>query len=209
MMQSRVRIKVCGITQAKDALACARAGVDAIGLVFYEPSPRNVTLEQAKKIVEYLPPFVSVVGLFVNATPSTLATICTEVPLDLIQFHGDEAPDFCAQYSPRPWIKALPMRPDLDLVVTAEAYMAVGARGILLDAYVKGVPGGTGKTFDWARFPQTNTIPYILAGGLTPLNIKEAIAQTKPWAVDLSSGIELSAGIKDHQAIQELVLQTH
>lgn len=208
MVQSRVRIKVCGITQAEDALACARAGVDAIGLVFYEPSPRNVTLEQAKEIVAYLPPFVSVVGLFVNADPSALVATCAKVPLDLIQFHGDETPEFCAQYSPKPWIKALPMHPNLDLAVTAEAYRAAGARGILLDAYVQGVPGGTGKTFDWARFPQTKTVPYILAGGLTPLNIKDAIAQTKPWAVDLSSGVELSPGIKDHQAIQQLVLQT-
>lgn len=208
-MRPRARVKICGITRIEDALACAQAGVDAIGLVFYQPSPRNVSVEKAQEIVAALPPFVSVVGLFVNASASELAGINAQVNLDMIQFHGDETPAFCASKSPKPWIKALAMQADLEVEKTAGAYMQAGAQGILLDAYVKGVRGGTGMAFDWARFPKSQEIPYILAGGLTPENVREAITQTRPWAVDLSSGVELEHGIKSHQAIQKLVSQTY
>lgn len=208
-MRARARVKICGITRVEDALACAAAGVDAIGLVFYQPSPRNVSIQQAQEIVAALPPFVSTVGLFVNATAAELQEVCAQVALDLIQFHGDESPEFCAQHSPRPWFKALAMHADLDVEAVAKKYRQAGAQGVLLDAYVKGVRGGTGKAFDWGRFPQSSDIPYILAGGLTPQNVREAIVQTQPWAVDLSSGVELEHGIKNHQAIQELVSQTY
>lgn len=208
-VKARPRIKVCGITRIEDALACAEAGVDAIGFVFYEPSPRNVSPEQAQEIIAALPPFITTVGLFVNAKAEVLADVCARVALDLVQFHGDEAPEFCAQYSPRPWIKALAMHDALDVEPMAKAYHQAGAQGVLLDAYVKGKRGGTGEAFDWERFPQNDEIPYILAGGLTPDNIRNAILQTQPWAVDLSSGVELSAGIKDYEAIQHLVSQTY
>ncbi len=208
-LHNRVRVKVCGITQVQDALACAHMGVDAIGLVFYEPSPRHVSISQAQSIVAALPPFITVVGLVVNPSPSMLHTLCQQVAIDVIQFHGDETPVFCAQHSPRPWFKALTMHPTLQVEEVATSYYQAGAQGVLLDAYVKGARGGTGVAFDWERFPQTTKIPYILAGGLNPSNVAQAIAQTQPWAVDVSSGVESAPGIKDSQAIQTFVLQTH
>jgi len=207
-VQSRTRVKVCGITQPSVAVAIAKTGVDSIGLVFYDKSPRHVTIDQAVAICNALPPFITTVGLFVNPTPEFLHQVCEQVPLDVVQFHGDENPEYCRQHSPRPWFKALAMTPELDVTLTAKEYMRAGSQGILLDAYVQGARGGTGKTFDWARVPQSDGVPYILAGGLQPENVAEAIAQTQPWAVDVSSGVETAPGIKCPQAVSRFVAQT-
>ncbi|HEY9147975.1 MAG TPA: phosphoribosylanthranilate isomerase, partial [Gammaproteobacteria bacterium] len=170
------------------------AGADAIGLVFYGKSPRCVTAEQAAAICAALPPFVSSVGLFVNAEFSEVSAVLEQVPLDLLQFHGDESPDYCRQFA-RPYIKAVRMAEGIDLSAVAADYHE--ARGLLLDSYQKGVPGGTGHAFDWARIPPGLEAAVILAGGLTPQNVCEAVRQVRPYAVDVSSGVELDKGIKD------------
>ncbi len=198
----RTRIKVCGITRPEDALAAAEAGVDAIGLVFYPPSPRYVEPERAASIAACLPPFVTSVGLFVNADAETIAEVVGQVGIDLIQFHGNECPDYCAAHG-RPWVRALRMKDDIDLA--AEAARFAGARGLLLDAYRPGVPGGTGETFDWGRIPADLADRVVLAGGLTPDNVGEAVARVRPWAVDVSGGVESAPGIKDKQLIARFV----
>ena len=190
---SVVRSKICGITRIEDALAAVEAGVDAIGLVFYPPSPRCVTLQQARLIIAALPPFVTTVGLFVDASRCELGEILDAVPLDLLQFHGDEAPDDCDGYH-RPYIKALRVRPDDDIAAQVALYK--NASGVLLDTYVPGIPGGTGETFDWSLVPDNVDKPVILAGGLTAENVAQAIAQVRPYAVDVSGGVELAKGIK-------------
>jgi len=195
---SAVRSKICGITRIEDALAAAEAGADAIGLVFYAKSPRAVTAAQARAIVAALPPFVTTVGLFVNASRCELDEILEVVPLDLLQFHGDETPADCEGYH-RPWIKALRVRPGDDLEAACKLYH--GARGILLDTFVAGVPGGTGEAFDWSLVPSHLSKPIILAGGLSASNVGEAIAQVRPYAVDVSGGVEAAKGIKDHDKI--------
>lgn len=195
---SAVRSKICGITRIEDALAAAEAGADAIGLVFYAKSPRAVTAVQAREIVAALPPFVTTVGLFVNASRCELNEILEVVPLDLLQFHGDETPADCEGYH-RPWIKALRVRPGDDLEAACKLYH--GARGILLDTFVAGVPGGTGEAFDWSLVPEHLSKPIILAGGLSARNVSEAIAQVRPYAVDVSGGVEAAKGIKDHDKI--------
>jgi phosphoribosylanthranilate isomerase len=195
---SAVRSKICGITRIEDALAAAEAGADAIGLVFYAKSPRAVTAAQAREIVAALPPFVTTVGLFVNASRCELSEILEVVPLDLLQFHGDETPADCEGYH-RPWIKALRVRPGDDLEAACQLYH--GAQGILLDTFVAGVPGGTGEAFDWSLVPSHLSKPIILAGGLSASNVGEAIAQVRPYAVDVSGGVEASKGIKDHDKI--------
>lgn len=195
---SAVRSKICGITRIEDALAAAEAGVDAIGLVFYAKSPRAVTAAQAREIVAALPPFVTSVGLFVNASRCELNEILEVVPLDLLQFHGDETPAECAGFH-RPWIKALRVRPGDDLEAACKLY--AGAQGILLDTFVAGVPGGTGKAFDWSLVPARLSKPIILAGGLHAGNVGAAIAQVKPYAVDVSGGVEAAKGIKDHAKV--------
>lgn len=199
---SAVRSKICGITRVEDALAAAEAGADAIGLVFYPKSPRAVSIQQARAIIAALPPFVTTVGLFVNASRCELGEILDAVPLDLLQFHGDESPHDCAGFH-RPWIKALRVRPGDDLQAACRFYQ--GASGILLDAYVAGVPGGTGEVFDWSLIPQGLSKPVILAGGLTPGNVAEAIAQVRPYAVDVSGGVEAAKGIKDAARIQAFI----
>jgi phosphoribosylanthranilate isomerase len=191
---SAVRSKICGITRIEDALAAAEAGADAIGLVFYAKSPRAVTAAQAREIVAALPPFVTSVGLFVNASRCELNEILEVVPLDLLQFHGDETPADCEGFH-RPWIKALRVRPGDDLEAACKLYS--GARGILLDTFVAGVPGGTGEAFDWSLVPARLSKPIILAGGLHAGNVGEAIARVKPYAVDVSGGVEAAKGIKD------------
>lgn len=183
----RTRVKICGITRPEDGSAAAVAGADAIGLVFYGPSPRCVTVEQAQAICAALPPFVTVTGLFVDAPPEQVSAVLAQVPLDLLQFHGDESPEYCASFG-RPWMKALRMREGIDVV--AEAIRFRAARGLLLDAYVPGVPGGTGERFDWSRIPATLPLPLVLAGGLAPENVAEAVRQVRPWAVDVSGGVE-------------------
>lgn len=199
---SAVRSKICGITRIQDALAAVEAGADAIGFVFYAKSPRAVTFEQARAIVKALPPFVTTVGLFVNASDQELQEILGAVPLDLLQFHGDESAEECERWQ-RPYIKALRVKAGDDIVAACEAYP--GASGILLDAYVEGIPGGTGEAFDWSLIPQGLSKPIILAGGLTPDNVAKAVARVRPYAVDVSGGVEASKGIKDHGKIQAFI----
>ncbi|WP_411384081.1 phosphoribosylanthranilate isomerase [Pseudomonas sp. L7] len=196
---SNVRTKICGITRIEDALAAVEAGADAIGFVFYAKSPRAVDVRQARAIIEQLPPFVTTVGLFVNASRCELNEILEVVPLDLLQFHGDETPADCEGYH-RPWIKALRVRPGDDLEAACRQY--AGARGILLDTYVAGVPGGTGEAFDWSLVPKRLSKPIILAGGLSADNVDQAIAQVRPYAVDVSGGVEQAKGIKDASKIE-------
>ncbi|WDH24944.1 phosphoribosylanthranilate isomerase [Pseudomonas chlororaphis] len=196
---SAVRSKICGITRIEDALAAVEAGADAIGLVFYAKSPRAVNVQQARAIIAALPPFVTTVGLFVNASRCELGEILDAVPLDLLQFHGDETPADCEGYH-RPYIKALRVKVGDDIASRCAVYAR--ASGILLDTYVEGVPGGTGEAFDWSLVPQGLSKPIILAGGLTAENVGQAIAQVRPYAVDVSGGVEQSKGIKDHAKIR-------
>lgn len=197
-----VRIKICGITRVEDALAAAAAGADAIGLVFYAKSPRAVDIHRAREIVRALPPFVTSVGLFVNASRCELGEILDAVPLDLLQFHGDERAEDCEGHR-RPYLKALLVKPGDDIVGRAAAYP--GAAGILLDTYVEGVPGGTGAAFDWSLVPTDLGKPLVLAGGLTPDNVGRAVEQVKPYAVDVSGGVEASKGIKDAARVRAFV----
>jgi phosphoribosylanthranilate isomerase len=199
---SVVRSKICGITRIEDALIAAEAGADAIGLVFYAKSPRAVSVQQAQAIIAALPPFVTSVGLFVNAGRDELNAILEVVPLDLLQFHGDEAPGFCDGFN-RPYIKALRVRSGEDVAARIEVYGR--ASGVLLDTYVPGVPGGTGLAFDWALVPQDLSVPIILAGGLTSENVRNAIEQVRPYAVDVSGGVEAGKGIKDAGKVRAFV----
>lgn len=199
---SVVRSKICGITRVEDALVAAEAGADAIGLVFYPKSPRAVSVQQARTIIAALPPFVTTVGLFVNASRCELGEILDAVPLDMLQFHGDERPADCEGYH-RPYIKALRVKPDDDVVAQIEPYG--NASGILLDTFVAGVPGGTGLAFDWSLVPRHLDRPIILAGGLTPENVRSAIEQTQPYAVDVSGGVEARHGIKDADKIRAFI----
>jgi phosphoribosylanthranilate isomerase len=194
-----VRSKICGITRIEDALLAIAAGADALGFVFYPQSPRAVTIAQAQTIIAALPPFVTTVGLFVNARRSQLNTLLELLPLDLLQFHGDETPADCAGYQ-RPYIKALRVKPDDDIAQLAAPYTQ--ASGILLDTFVPGVPGGTGAAFDWSLVPRNLPKPIILAGGLTAQNVFAAIAQVQPYAVDVSGGVEASKGIKDDAKVE-------
>jgi len=190
----RTRVKICGITRIEDARQAAQLGADAIGLVFHRPSPRNVTTDQAREIAASLPPFVSRVGLFVDAEPSLIESVLAAVSLDLIQFHGNETPEQCRQYG-KPYIKAIRVKPGLDLVDAVDAY--ADASGILLDTYSDTVAGGSGEAFDWKSVPANMAKPLILAGGLDATNVGRAIAETHPYAVDVSSGVEQQKGIKD------------
>jgi len=198
----RTRIKICGITREEDAVAAAQAGVDAIGLVFHPGSPRHVTLEQAQRIRAALPPFVTTVGLFVNASESLVREALSKVPLDLLQFHGDESAEFCSGFG-HPWIRAVRVR-DSRVVAAAESTYD-RAFGLLADAYSEDRYGGTGKTFNWDWLPETRKLPLILAGGLTPDNVGEAVRRVRPWAVDVSGGVESAPGIKSSQRINEFV----
>ncbi|WP_076578994.1 phosphoribosylanthranilate isomerase [Pseudomonas sp. P3C3] len=193
-----VRVKICGITRVEDALAVAAAGADAIGLVFYAKSPRAVDIEQARAILAALPPFVTTVGLFVDAERNELERILASVPLDLLQFHGDESVQQCEAFG-RPYIKALRVKAGDDIAAQVARYPS--AQGILLDAYVEGVPGGTGEAFDWSLIPQALSKPLILAGGLRPDSVAEAVSRVRPYAVDVSGGVEASKGVKDVEKI--------
>lgn len=201
---SVVRCKICGITRLEDALAAVAAGADAIGLVFYAPSPRAVSIEQARAIVAGLPPFVTTVGLFVDMPQADIEAVLTAVPLDLLQFHGDESAAACEALK-RPYIKALRVRAQDDVAALVDAYP--GARAVLLDTYVDGVPGGTGQAFDWALVPASLGKPVILAGGLTVENVAAAIARVRPYAVDVSGGVERAKGIKDAGKVKDFVHQ--
>jgi phosphoribosylanthranilate isomerase len=198
---SRTRIKICGITREVDLDAALDAGVDAIGFVFYPPSPRCVDTRLAARLAQRIPAFASRVGLFVNADPQEVRALLDDVPLDLLQFHGEETASYCAQFG-RPWIKAARVRPGLDLLEFATAYLP--ARGLLLDAHVEGY-GGAGQTFDWSLIPASLPLPMILSGGLHAGNVGEAVRKLRPWAVDVSSGVEQAKGIKDAAKIAALV----
>ena len=195
----RTRVKICGITRPEDALAAVRQGADAIGLVFYPPSPRAVTPQQAAAIANSVPPFVTVVGLFVNAGRETVADVLARARLDLLQFHGDESPEQCEGHG-RPYIKAVRMRDEVDLHQLSEQY--AGAAGLLLDTYMKGRPGGTGEAFGWERIPRDLAGSLVLAGGLNADNVEQAIRQVRPYAVDVSGGVEEAKGIKDVSKIE-------
>ena len=199
---SAVRSKICGITRIEDALAAVEAGADAIGFVFYAKSPRAVTFQQARSIIQALPPFVTTVGLFVNASRCELGELLDAVPLDLLQFHGDESAADCEGWH-RPYIKALRVKAGDDIAAACNAYAS--ASGILLDTYVEGVPGGTGEAFDWSLIPQGLSKPIILAGGLTPDNVAAAVARVGPWGVDVASGVEAAPGKKDAAKMKAFV----
>jgi phosphoribosylanthranilate isomerase len=197
-----MRIKICGITSVEDGLCAARLGADAIGLVFYSKSPRYVKTSQARDIAYAVGPFTTLVGLFVDESEATIASILEQVPLQLLQFHGNESAAYCQQFA-RPYVKAIRMQEGLD--VKAAINQHPKATGILLDAYRPGVPGGTGEVFDWQRFPKNCEKPMILAGGLRPENIAQAIAETQPYAVDVSGGVEKGPGIKDSEKITAFI----
>ncbi|MDP2266516.1 MAG: phosphoribosylanthranilate isomerase [Thiobacillus sp.] len=207
-----VRVKICGITRLQDLHDACNAGADALGFVFYEPSPRHVTIAAAAALVRELPPFVQSVGLFVNAEPAFIESVLQAVPLDLLQFHGDETSADCARFN-RPYIKAVRVNRETDLLKYAADFDS--ARGLLLDAYVAGVPGGTGERFDWSLIPANLTKPMVLSGGLTPDNIADAVQRVRPWAVDVSSGVEAAMmldgvsvatkGIKDPNKMTQFI----
>ncbi|HEY3327735.1 MAG TPA: phosphoribosylanthranilate isomerase [Novimethylophilus sp.] len=188
------RAKICGITRVEDALAAVAHGANAIGLVFYEKSPRQVSMSRAAEIVASLPPFVAAVGLFVDAEMDLVHDVQQQVRLDFLQFHGDESPDYCQAFD-FPYIKALRVRPGLNLLQYAADFAS--ARALLLDAYQEGVAGGTGRTFDWDLIPAGLPKPVILAGGLNAANVGAAIRRVRPYAVDVSGGVEREKGIKD------------
>lgn len=199
---SRARVKICGITNIEDAMAVVDAGAEALGLVFYAASSRAVGIEQARAIAFAAGPFAVVTGLFVDADPEFVSVVLKQVPLQLLQFHGDETLAYCESFA-RPYMKAIRMRPELDVVAEIAQYPS--ASGILLDAYRPGVPGGTGETFDWARVPQQSTKPLVLAGGLTSANVAEAIRATRVYGVDVSGGVESVPGKKDHGKITSFI----
>lgn len=199
---SRARVKICGITTIEDAIAAVDAGAEALGLVFYAASPRAVAIEQARAIAFAAGPFAVITGLFVDADPEFVNAVLKEVPLQLLQFHGDETLAYCESFA-RPYMKAIRMRPELNVVAALGEYPS--SSGILLDAYRPGVPGGTGEIFDWARVPQQSTKPLVLAGGLTSANVADAIRATRVYGVDVSGGVELTPGKKDHAKITSFI----
>jgi phosphoribosylanthranilate isomerase len=191
---SKTRIKICGLTRESDVVAAVKAGADALGLVFYAKSPRHIEVLAAEKLVRAISPFVSVVGLFVNPTTDEVREVLRCVPLSVLQFHGEESAEFCAQFG-LPYLKAIRVKREVDLLQCAIEYS--GAQGLLLDAFVEGTHGGTGAAFDWQLIPANLPLPIILSGGLHDGNVAEAIKHVRPYAVDVSSGVELSKGIKD------------
>lgn len=195
-------VKICGITRPEDALAAARAGAHAIGLVFYAKSPRYVTPARAAEIIRVLPPFVTTVGLFVDSTAEEVRAALAAAPVGLLQFHGDETPEFCRQFK-RPYVKAVRVKAGVDLLQYAQDYH--DAKALLLDAYVEGLHGGSGAAFDWSLIPRGLPLPVILSGGLTPENVTEAVRRVRPSAVDVSSGVESAKGIKDAQKIAAFI----
>ena len=189
-----VPVKICGITRIEDAMAAARAGAHALGFVFYPPSPRNVHPEVAREIIEALPPFITSVALFVDASVEEVRSVISRARVSLLQFHGEETPEYCAAF-PLPYIKAVRMSEKSSLVQSATVHK--NAKALLLDAFVDGTPGGTGHAFDWNLVPPNVGKPIVLSGGLTPANVADAIRRVRPWAVDVSSGVEAAKGIKD------------
>ena len=198
----RTRVKICGITRPEDGLEAVRQGADAIGLVFYPPSPRAVSLAQASAITRVLPPFVTVVGLFVNASRQEIEQVRAATRLDLLQFHGDEQHVDCTGHGV-PYIKVVRMRPEVDLHRERERFP--DACGLLLDTYEKGKPGGTGRAFEWQRIPADLASSIVLAGGLNSDNVEQAIREVRPYAVDVSGGVEAAKGIKDGAKIAAFI----
>jgi phosphoribosylanthranilate isomerase len=201
-MNKRTRVKICGITSVEMADEAVRQGADAIGLVFYPPSPRFVSIEQAVEIVDSLPAFITAVGLFVNEQADEIKNIVRKTRINLLQFHGNECPDYCAGFD-FPYIKALRMSDDIDLLKQRKDYAQ--AKSLLLDTYRAGVPGGTGEAFDWERIPAELAGEIILAGGLDADNITRAIETVKPYAVDVSGGVESAKGIKSPEKIRQFM----
>ncbi len=198
----RTRVKICGITRTKDAMAAVDAGVDALGFVFYRKSARYVTPDHAARIIATLPPFVSRVALFVNAPHEAIGGVIEHVPVDLLQFHGDETPDACRRFG-LPYVKAIRMHPTVDLARACDEYAEASA--LLLDSFVEGAWGGTGKSFDWSKTPAGVGKRFIVAGGLTADNVADAIMRCSPYAVDVSGGVERAPGIKDAEKINRLM----
>jgi phosphoribosylanthranilate isomerase len=195
-------VKICGITRPEDALAAARAGAHAIGLVFYAKSPRHVTPARAAEIIRVLPPFITTVALFVDAQAEEVRSTLAAAPFGLLQFHGSETPEFCRQFK-RPYVKAVRMVPGVDLLQYARDYH--DARALLLDNYIEGLHGGSGVAFDWSLIPRGLPLPVILSGGLTPENVMDAVRRVRPIAVDVSSGVESAKGIKDAARITAFI----
>jgi len=202
----RTRVKICGFTSAEQAAFAAHAGTDAIGLVFYPPSPRHVSIDKAQKIVAALPAFTTVVALFVDASEAQIREVIEQVPIDLLQFHGTESADACRLYA-KPYIKAIRMRTDTDIKTLSTEYY--DAAGLLLDAYHAKAKGGTGEQFDWDLIPEHCALPIILAGGLGVHNARDAIEHVKPYALDVSSGVEAKKGIKDNNKITAFLTEVY
>ena len=200
------KVKICGFTEPNNARDAALAGVDAIGLVFYEKSPRNVDIQTAQKIIERLPPFINRVGLFVNANPSFIDEVLCEVPLDTLQFHGDESVLDCTQYQ-MPFIKSIRVKPETNVKEIAENFSSASA--LLLDSFSHSSYGGTGESFDWSLACVKIPLPIILAGGLNVDNVSDAIKQVNPYAVDASSGVESAPGVKDIDKIEAFIRNTN
>jgi phosphoribosylanthranilate isomerase len=195
---NRIRVKICGITRPEDGVAAASAGADAIGLVFFTGSPRAVGIDAANSIIRVLPPFITRVGLFVDAPEDYIRSVLNNVDLDMLQFHGSEPPVDCQQFG-RPYIKAISMNPGINLLEQSKKYDK--AAGLLLDSHVPGKAGGTGQTFDWSELPRDLKKPVILAGGLDADNVVVGIRRVRPYAVDVSGGVESAPGIKDREKI--------
>jgi len=202
MNPARTRIKICGIRDANHARIACEAGADAIGFVFHKPSPRYIAPKDASAIISTLPPFVTAVGLFVDEPEASLNAILGQAALDMLQFQGEEPPEFCVRFG-KPFVRAVRMEEGADLVEYARRFSR--ARALLLDAHVPGEVGGTGRTFDWTRVPRELPIPVILSGGLTVQNVGRAVREVRPWAVDVSSGVESGRGIKDPGKIVEFI----
>ena len=199
----RTRVKICGMTRAEDIRAAARAGADAIGLVFYPPSPRFLSLDRARQLAGEVPAFVSTVALFVNPSATEVFQVLERVRPSMLQFHGEETPAFCAQFG-LPWIKACRVRPEVNLLEYLRPFS--GAAGWLLDSHVEEY-GGVGESFDWSLVPAESSHPIILSGGLTRDNVRSAVRRVRPWAVDVSSGVESAKGIKDAAKIAAFVAE--
>ncbi|MEM0952502.1 MAG: phosphoribosylanthranilate isomerase [Pseudomonadota bacterium] len=195
----RTRIKFCGITRSDDLAVAADAGADAVGLVFYEASPRAVTREQAAALLRHKPAWVTAVGLFVNADAKEVQATLDAVPLECLQFHGTESAEYCDQFDV-PWMKAIAVAPDENVAEKTAGYATASA--ILLDTFKPGLPGGTGEHFDWSLIPDKLPVPLVLAGGLTPDDVEQAIRTVRPYAVDVSGGIESSPGCKSAEKMK-------
>ncbi|RBP22205.1 phosphoribosylanthranilate isomerase [Marinobacter pelagius] len=200
------RVKICGLTRPEDVSAAISCGADALGFVFYEPSPRSVSPGHAAALIRDIPPFVQAVGLFVNPEPEFVEQVLSAVPLDLLQFHGDETPEFCRSFGRR-WIKAIRVREEGQIETAFQDFR--DAAGLLVDAWDPDKYGGTGQSFNWQLIPESRPMPLVLAGGLSSDNVSRAVTQVKPWAVDVSGGVERSKGIKDIQKISDFIKEVH